>query len=173
MELIKEDQFGLIRYTGWINHACFEFGEVWYQYYDPIEWDDFRPRGMTDEWIQTNIYDQIDDRNELYYADTQKIYTNREFSYVKCQIHTEDVVYDGYVSLVLGEVKTANILIGKEEITLYGETLLAFDENETQLKELSKHTGTGKDYSNLKFVDITFSDYVKSVFLEDMRFRLI
>ncbi|KID56178.1 hypothetical protein JF50_18035 [Pseudoalteromonas luteoviolacea] len=122
---------------GILSRRHFELTPVWCEYDEPSELDDV---GVSDEWIQTNLFERLNSTDErVYYSTSKDIdYSKREFLNVSCELMLDGHKLQGYLYVVQGKVSSVSIFIDDIVVDLYSSDLLSEDNLET-LTNISEH----------------------------------
>lgn len=125
----------------------FDIAPIWCEYEKPSELNDI---DVSDEWIQLNLFDRLNDSEErAYYATREDIdYSKREFINVFCELSLNRHKLQGYIYAIDGEINSVSIFLGDNVVDLFSSNLLSED-NKEALNDISEYLKT-----NMTNVDI-------------------
>ena len=112
-EIISKDKLRM--YFGSPNKEAFEISPIWCEFYVPFELDDMKAAGVSDQWIQENLYDAMeeDHTHPIYTIIGQDEYKNREFLYIKCEIIIQGHKFEGCANIVVDEIRNFTFLLNE------------------------------------------------------------
>ena len=128
---------GVYIYIGILTYDLSKISTIWAEYEDPNELAQIIEQGVTEEWIDSNIFRPIDMMNvHPYYTISNEFDISiPQFLYVFCTVNLEDrFETKSYLSIVDGEIKSITLFSHHKTIDLY----LNFSFREENRKELRK-----------------------------------
>lgn len=134
LNVIKYGDFHL--FFGELKQENFRQFEVWCEYYEPWELEDFPsiPRG----WLEQHLFTRMRETNSHpFYATHRDIdYRKRTFLCVSAEVMLAGCKFEGYLFFSEGQVRSAKVFVEEKTYHLY-ENDLFDEENAASLAELS------------------------------------
>lgn len=145
-----------LAFFGDFSLSDFETSPIWYEYNDPDELVYLKDKECVSlDWLEEKLVCPLKYNDEHpYYTLINKTFLNHiEFSFIKCKVSFLKFTFDGYFSIINGNLNTLNIFTGTKTLCFYGTDFFHEDDSDS-LKILSEYI------KNKKVLTLTEVDYI-------------